>query len=145
VQITAALAHYLKILAADPDVGDRLAADLNQLAGEVTVAVPSCPLVSIGLAPAGEILSAPWREATRPGIASLAIRCPPTEQHPFHASRRACARPRTGDDRPADPAQATADQVDKHRSAPAMLATALTLHPESARSPSNQLTQGSRT
>jgi hypothetical protein len=76
VQITAALAHHLKILAPDPDVGDRLAADLNQLARQVTVAVPSCLSVSIGLVALGSEVTvstlAPGRGSGRV-LASLAV------------------------------------------------------------------------
>ena len=76
MQITAALAHHLKILAADPDVGDRLAADLNQLAREVTVAVPSCLSVSIGLVALGSEITVstlvPGRDSGRV-LASLTV------------------------------------------------------------------------
>lgn len=76
MEITAALAEQLRILAGDPRDGDRLASDMNQLARDVTHAVPSCLAVSITLVRLGaEItLSFPIRPMHFvPVLASLAV------------------------------------------------------------------------
>ena len=126
MQITAALADYLKILAADPDVGDRLAADLNQLAREVTVAVPSCLSVSIGLVRlAGEITISTLAQGgdSDPVLASLAI--PLSAAHPSSTlilrAAAAGAFLLLGDDLASQLGPGHQPiEVDKHRNAPAV-------------------------
>jgi hypothetical protein len=71
VHITEALAHHLKTLTGDADVGDRLAADLSQLGHDVAVAVPSCLSVSIRLVGVGTEITI---SAVAPGGGSDTVR-----------------------------------------------------------------------
>lgn len=75
MRIRATVAEQLRMLADDPDRGDRLAAELDRLGRGVVLAVPSCVTVSIALArPGGDIgISIHIAAAPATVLASLAV------------------------------------------------------------------------